>query len=68
MAQQGNRPSPIEIEKYLKGFDYPAAKEDLVRHAQGQGAPGDVLEILNKLPEGEYVGPTDVTKAMKEAA
>lgn len=70
MAQsnRGDRPSPIEIEKYLKGFDYPAEKEDLVRHAESQGAPAEVLEILNKLPGGEYGRPTDVTKAMKEAA
>jgi Protein of unknown function (DUF2795) len=59
--------SPIEVEKYLKGEDYPAKKEELVRHAQEQGAPSEVLQALKKLPEQKmFQKPTDVVKAISE--
>ena len=28
--------NPVQVEKFLKGVDYPATKEDLIRHAQQQ--------------------------------
>ena len=31
-------PSPIDIQKALGGMEYPASKEDLVKHAQDKGA------------------------------
>ena len=27
--------SPAEIEKHLKGIDYPASRKDLMQHARG---------------------------------
>ncbi|WDF32195.1 DUF2795 domain-containing protein [Arthrobacter agilis] len=55
-------PSPIDIQKALGGMDYPASKEDLVRHAEGKSAEDSVLETLKNLPEREYDSPTDVNK------
>lgn len=60
------RVSPAEVEKSLKGVDYPAKKQDLVKHAQKQGADQDVIETLRELPEEEYNSPIDVTKAIGE--
>ena len=58
--------SPIEVEKYLKGVDYPAAKADLVKKAQQQGADQQILEALRQLPEETFQKPTDVAKAIGE--
>jgi hypothetical protein len=58
--------SPVEVEKSLKGVDYPAKKEDLIKHAQQQGANQDVLETLKELPEENFQSPIDVSKAIGE--
>jgi hypothetical protein len=55
-------PSPIDIQKALGGMNYPASKEDLVKHAQDKGADDTVLETLNNLPDREFDSPTDVNK------
>lgn len=58
--------NPIEVEKYLKGMDYPAKKEDLIKHAQQQRAPQEVLETLKQVPNETFRKPTDVAKAIGE--
>lgn len=56
--------TPIEIQKFLKGVDYPAAKEDLVQHAEDQGADENVLSILEEIADQEYETPAEVSKAI----
>ncbi|MBE9201479.1 MULTISPECIES: DUF2795 domain-containing protein [unclassified Nodularia (in: cyanobacteria)] len=57
--------NPVEIQKHLKGVDYPASKQELIQHAQKQGADQDLLSILEQLPENqEYETPTDLNKAI----
>ncbi|MBE9050048.1 DUF2795 domain-containing protein [Nostocales cyanobacterium LEGE 11386] len=57
--------NPVEIQKHLKGVDYPANKQELIQHAQSQGADRDVISILEQLPENEeYESPTDLNKAI----
>jgi len=58
--------SPVEVEKSLKGVDYPAKKQDLIKHAQKHGANQDVLETLKDLPEENFQSPIDVSKAIGE--
>jgi hypothetical protein len=59
--------NPVEIQKHLKGMDYPANKHKLVNHAQKQGADRKVLSLLEQLPEDEeFENPTDVNKAIGE--
>jgi hypothetical protein len=41
--------SPAEVEKSLKGVNYPAKKQDLIKHAQQQGANQDVMEVLKEM-------------------
>ncbi|MHA7238424.1 DUF2795 domain-containing protein [Arthrobacter sp. TMS1-12-1] len=55
-------PSPIDIQKALGGMDYPASKDDLVRHAKDKGADDAVLRTLENLPDREFDSPTDVNK------
>ncbi|QJP69038.1 DUF2795 domain-containing protein [Burkholderia glumae] len=56
--------SPIDLQKALKGVAYPAVKADLVKHARDGSADDAVLDLLLKLPDGEYETPAAVSKAV----
>ena len=58
--------NPKEVEKSLRGVDFPAKKQDLIKHAQSQGAEPQVMETLKQLPEQTFDGPTSVTRAIGE--
>jgi hypothetical protein len=58
--------NPIELQKHLKGMDYPASKQDLVQHVQKQGADQNIRSILEQLPDEQYETPADVSKAVGE--
>jgi len=58
--------NPIQLQKHLKGVDYPASKEDLIAHAKKQGADEDALSTLQQLPDEQYETPADVSKAVGE--
>ncbi len=58
--------NPIQLQKHLKGVDYPASKEDLIAHAQKQKADKEALSTLEQLPDEEYETPADVSKAIGE--
>ncbi len=56
--------NPIQLQKHLKGVDYPVSKEELIKHAQQQGADENAMSALQQLPEQEYQTPTDVSQAV----
>lgn len=56
--------NPIELEKSLKGVDYPASKDDVVKAAKKNGASKEVMDALNGLDDQTFEKPTDVTKAL----
>lgn len=56
------RVSPAIVEKYLAGVHYPTQKKNLVNNAQNKDAPGDVMNMINKLPDKTYNSPIDITK------
>ncbi len=58
--------SPAEVEKYLKGINYPANKTDLVKKAQQNNAPDDVIRTLQQLPSSNFNETTDVMKAFRK--
>jgi Protein of unknown function (DUF2795) len=57
-------PSPIDIQKALSGAKYPSSKQDLIEHAKNNGADDEIVNSLNKLPDGEISGPDQVQKAV----
>ena len=58
--------SPIDIQRHLKGVDYPADREELLETARSADAPPEVLEALESLPEDEeFEGPDDVMSAIE---
>jgi len=59
-----NVPNPIQLQKHLKGVDYPARQQDLVKAAKSQGAGNEVLDALQRIPDREYNGPNAVSQAV----
>jgi putative membrane protein len=55
--------NPIQIQKFLKGVDYPARKDALIEKARSLGADERVFESLEQLPDEEFETPADVSKA-----
>ena len=58
--------NPVQVQKFLGGLDYPASKEDLIKHAQQKGADEHVRSTLERLPDRNYEAPPDVSKAIGE--
>ena len=54
--------NPVEIEKSLRGINFPATKEEITKKAKENGAGREILDALNKLSEKEYQKPMDITK------
>jgi hypothetical protein len=57
--------NPIQIQKYLKGVDYPASKEALIRNAKKMGADDSICASLEQLPDEDFQTPADVSEAFK---
>ncbi len=59
VAQVAN---PIQVQKYLKGVDYPCSKRDLVEKARSEGADQTVLSTLEQIADRTYNGPSAVAE------
>jgi hypothetical protein len=56
--------NPIQIQKYLKGIDYPATKAALIENAKKMGADENVCASLEQLPDQKFEAPVDVSQAL----
>ena len=56
--------SPTDVTKHLKGIDFPAGKQDILEHAKKQGADGEVLALIDKMPDGKFETMADVMKGV----
>ncbi|WP_081236474.1 DUF2795 domain-containing protein [Streptomyces viridosporus] len=56
--------SPIDLQKALKGAEYPAGRDDLVAPAKDNGADDTLVEKLADASADEFDGPNDVQKAV----
>lgn len=57
-------PTPVTVQKFLKGAEYPADRDDLLAVAEENDAPEDVIEALEGLDETTYDGPDEVAEAL----
>lgn len=55
--------NPVQIQKFLKGVDYPARKATLLETARREGADEQVCASLEQLPDKEFETPASVSKA-----
>jgi uncharacterized protein DUF2795 len=56
----------IKVQKSLGGISYPATRDQLLEHARSQQADRDVLDALQNIPDQEYDGPNEVSKAVSQ--
>lgn len=59
--------SPANVQRYLAGVSYPASRDDLIEHARQNGAPQEIMKLVEGMPDQEFGGPQDVQKAYGEA-
>ena len=59
--------NPIEVQKHLKGMNYPASKDDVVSKAEENGADEELLAQLRGVRKNEFSGPDDVMEALKSS-
>ena len=57
--------SVTDVQKALKGADYPASREDLIELAESNGAHEDVVDALRGADADEFDGPDQVMAALK---
>jgi hypothetical protein len=57
--------NPIQIQKYLKGVDYPASKQALIQKARELGADDNICASLEQLPDEQFQTPADVSEAFR---
>ena len=54
-----------DVQKALKGMDYPASPEDLANKAESNGAPLDLVETLRGMRKQNFDGPSAVMQELK---
>ncbi len=54
-----------EVQKALKGADYPASRDDLVELAKSNGAGDDLVSALGNMDKDSFDGPSAVMEGMK---
>jgi Protein of unknown function (DUF2795) len=54
-----------EVQKALKGVDYPASEDQLADHAERNGADKELVEALRGMSKGSFDGPNAVMKELK---
>jgi hypothetical protein len=45
---------PNDGKRYVEGVDYPASKEAMLSAAEGNGAPSEMVEMIEGLSLGEF--------------
>jgi hypothetical protein len=58
-------PQVTDVQKALKGADYPASRDELVELAQRNGADEDVIDALRQADGDRFDGPDQVMAALK---
>jgi hypothetical protein len=65
MADQNRaHANPVQVEKFLRGINYPCSKQNLLSTAKKEGADQNVMNLLQKLPDKKYGSPVDVSEAI----
>jgi hypothetical protein len=52
-----------DVLSYLTTVDYPASKDDLVRDAERNGAPDEVVKSLRAMPPVTYANKSEVQRS-----
>ncbi len=58
--------SSTDVERYVRGANFPANKNEIVDYARRQNAPDNVIKALDKLPDQRFNSAMDVSNRMSE--
>lgn len=58
---------PAAVSHYLRGIDFPANRDALIRHARRRDADDEVLNLLDQMPNRDYGSMADVMKGVGQA-
>jgi hypothetical protein len=58
-------PQITDVQKALKGADYPATRDELVQLAQRNGADQEVVQALQQADGDRFDGPDQVMAGLK---
>ncbi|MFG3227187.1 DUF2795 domain-containing protein [Kitasatospora sp. NPDC048194] len=56
--------SPIDVQKALRGVNYPADRDDLAEAARSNGADDALVQRISGLDQKNFDGPNEVSKAL----
>ena len=56
--------NPAQLERYLKGVNYPVSKAELVKHMDRCGADESICSAISGLPNQSYDSPSAVNRAI----
>jgi hypothetical protein len=65
-AETSQTISPIEVERYLKGINFPANKKNLIDRAKINQAPQEIVRLLKQVTDKNYTSPVEITKEMSK--
>lgn len=52
-----------DVKKFLKMVDFPASRDDIVKSAQDEGAPEEVVKALRGMPPVDYGNKDEVLRS-----
>jgi hypothetical protein len=55
--------SAADLEHAIKGIDFPASKDELVKQANNNNADNSIVQVIQKLPKQKFKSPIEVSKA-----
>lgn len=59
--------NPIQLQKHLKGMNYPASKDDLLNHVKQGNADENVRSVIERIADKTYENPAEVSSAVSQA-
>jgi hypothetical protein len=65
MSKAMSQKTTETVQQVLKGVQFPASKQDLVRIAQQNHAPDPIIQKIRSLPGDQFSGPQDVIQAVE---
>ncbi len=54
-----------EVQRYLEGVEYPVDKATLLSKVEDNGAPGELIELIEGVPLGEFSGPEELMNHLR---
>ena len=60
--------SALKIQTYVKGIEFPASKQEIIKKAREQGADNNVISILQRHPNKKYQSSIDLMMEYSETA